>query len=257
MTVLSEEDVENLYEIEALEEAREVSESIELRLQQMISCDITKEEAKKLLLQDSSNLRLKVKSVNLPGLSAICQRLDDYLWHIDVISMQNITDLQQFSDLITKALDDSEENVIIDVAEEIRALPHHTTFDVEEVKVEAKEVTLVIPQKVAARIVERELRECGYRVTTVLDSLQAFEIILDTKPDLVICPATLPRLSGIDLICALRAMPATADMHVALLTSLELDHPDLLMLPTNVGVIRRGENFGSDLADVLQRFNIT
>jgi len=257
MTVLSEEAVENLYEIEALEEAREVSENIELRLQQMISCDITKELAKTFLLQDSSNLRLKVKSVNLPGLSAICKRLDDYLWHIDVISMQNITDLQQYSDLITKALDGSEENVIIDVAEEIRALPHHTTFDVADVKVEAKEVTLVIPQKVAARIVERELRECGYRVTTVLDSLQAFEIILDTKPDLVICPATLPRLSGIDLICALRAMPATADIHVALLTSLDLDHPDLLKLPMNVGIIRRGENFGSDLADVLQRFHIT
>jgi len=256
MAVLSEEDLENLYESEALDEAREVAESLELRLQQMISCDISKEKAKTLLVQDSSNLRLKVKAVNLPGLSAICQRLDDYLWHIDVISMQNILDLQVFSDSITKALDGSggEE---CDIAEEIRTLPHHATFDIADIKTIHKDVTLVLPKKVAARVVERELVECGYRVTTVLDSLQAFEIILDTKPDLVICSAVLPRLSGIDLICALHAMPATEKVHTALLTSLALDHPDLGKLPKAASIIRRGEDFGSDLADVLQRFDIT
>ncbi len=256
MAVISEDDLEELYESEALDEAREVAENLELRLQQMISCDITKEKAKTLLIQDSSNLRQKVKAVNLPGLSAICQRLDDYLCHIDVISMQNITDLQQFSDSINKVLDDSEAESV-DVSEEIRTLPHHVTFDVNDIKVINKEVTLVLPQKVAARVVERELVECGYRVSTVLDSLQAFEIILDSKPDLVICSAMLPRLSGIDLICALHAMPATEDVHVALLTSLPLDHPDLRKLPEGVSIIRRGDDFGADLADVLQKFQIT
>jgi len=256
MAVLSEEDLENLYESEALDEAREVAESLELRLQQMISCDISKEKAKTLLIQDSSNLRLKTKAVNFPGLSAICQRLDDYLWHMEEISMQNIIDLQQFSDSITKALDGSESE-IVDVAEEIRTLPHHVTFDVNEIEAVDKEVILVLPQKVAARVVERELVECGYRVTTVLDSLQAFEIILDVKPDLVICSAVLPRLSGIDLICALHAMPATATVHVALLTSLAPNHPDLRLLPTSASIIRRGDDFGADLADVLERFEIT
>lgn len=256
MSILSEEALEALYESEAIEEAQEVAANLELRLQQMVSCDITKEEAKKLLMQDSSNLRLKVKAVSLPGLNAICQRLDEYLWHIDEISMQNITDLQQFSDRISKTLDGGD-GYIEDVAEEIRTLPHHATFEVDDVKVVHKEVTLVLPQKVAARVVERELVECGYRVNTVLDSLQAFEIILETKPDLVICSAMLPRLSGVDLICALRAMPATEDVHVALLTSLALNHPDLKKLPLNVGIIRRGDHFGSDLADVLQRFDIT
>ncbi|WP_339864533.1 response regulator [Paremcibacter congregatus] len=256
MSVLSEEAVDALYESEAIEEAQEVAANLELRLQQMISCDISKEAAHKLMMQDSSNLRLKVKAVSLPGLNAICQRLDEYLWHIKEISMQNITDLQQFSDRISKALEGGE-GYIEDVAEEIRNLPHHSTFNIDDIKIVNKEVTLVLPQKVAARVVERELVECGYRVNTVLDSLQAFEIILETKPDLVICSAMLPRLSGVDLICALRAMPTTQDVHVALLTSLELNHPDLRKLPMNVGIIRRGEAFGSDLADVLQRFNIT
>ncbi len=256
MTASTKPDREALYVSEALDEARVVAGNLELRLTQMISCDISKEKAISSMIKDSSSLRMKVKAVNLPGLTAICQRLDDYLWHIDSVSMQNITDLLVFSEKITKVLEGSI-NLVDDVANEIRTLPHHVTFEVADVKVVTKEVTLVLPMKAAAKVVERELVECGYRVTTVLDSLQAFEIILDTRPDLVICSAVLPRLSGIDLVCALRAMPATADVHVAILTSLPLNHPDLRNLPMNVGIIRRGEDFGSDLADVLQRYNIT
>ena len=40
-------------------------------------------------------------------------------------------------------------------------------------------------------------------------------------------------------------------------TSLDLDHPDLATLPMTAGRIRRGAQFGDDLADVLQRFKIT
>lgn len=256
MTILSEAELEKLYEDEALDEARDVVAGLELRLQQVLSGDISKEEVKKVLTQDASSLSLKVKAVNLTGLSAICRRLEDYLWHMDSIEKKNIVDLQHFSDRITRVLDGSEE-AISDVSKEIRTLPHHTTFEVDEVTVTPKEVTVVLPQKVAARVVERELTECGYRVSTVLDSLEAFEIILDTKPDLVITSAVLPRLSGVDLLCALKAMPTTRDVSVALLTSLPLNHPDLRALPMNVGIIRRGDNFGSDLAEVLQRFDIT
>lgn len=256
MAILSEAELEKLYEDEALDEARDVVGGLELRLQQVMSGDLSKEEAKEILKQDASNLSLKVKAVNLTGLSAICRRLEDYCWHMDSIEDKNIVDLQQFSDRITRVLDGAEET-IANVAKEIRTLPHHATFELDEVTFSPKEVIIVLPKKVAARVVERELNECGYRVSIVLDSLEAFEIILDTRPDLVITSAVLPRLSGVDLICALKAMPTTRDVSVALLTSLPLNHPDLRALPMNVGIIRRGDNFGSDLAEVLQRFDIT
>ena len=95
------------------------------------------------------------------------------------------------------------------------------------------------------------------RVATVLNPIEALELILETKPDLVITAQVLPRMSGVDLACALAAMPATKGIPVALLTSLDPDHPDLRALPMNVGLIRRGKQFGDDLADVLQRFHIT
>ena len=89
------------------------------------------------------------------------------------------------------------------------------------------------------------------------DTIEALELILETKPDLVITAQVMPRMSGVDLACALAAMPATRGIPVALLTSLDPDHPDLRALPMNVGLIRRGKQFGDDLADVLQRFHIT
>ncbi|WP_321392681.1 response regulator [Emcibacter sp.] len=256
MSILSETELENLYESEALDEARDVAGSLEVRLQQVLSGEVKGEKAKAMLAQDASNLRLKVKAVKLPGLSSICQRLDDYLWHMDEIGDKNIRDLQQFSDKIMGLLDGSS-TPAEDVAADIQALPHHSTFDVGDVKKTDKDVTLVLPQKTAARVVERELVECGYRVSTVLDSLDAFEIILETRPDLVITTAVMPRLSGIDLACALKSMPTTKNGAVAILTSMELDHPDLKALPMSVGIIRRGEHFGNDLAEVLQRFGIT
>jgi CheY-like chemotaxis protein len=106
-------------------------------------------------------------------------------------------------------------------------------------------------------VVGRELAACGYRVATVLNPIEALELILETKPDLVITAQVMPRMSGVDLACALAAMPATKAIPVALLTSLDPDHADLRALPMNVGLIRRGAHFGDDLADVLQRFNIT
>jgi len=120
-----------------------------------------------------------------------------------------------------------------------------------------KDVLVVIPQRSAAKIVGRELAACGYRVATVLNPIEALELILETKPDLVITSQVMPRLSGVDLACALAAMPATRSIPVALLTSLAQNHPDLKALPMTVGLIRRGEHFGDDLADVLQRFSIT
>src|SRR3546814_13927980 len=107
-----------------------------------------------------------------------------------------------------------------------------------------------MPQRSAARVVERELAACGYRVSTVLDPFEALELILDTRPDLVLTAMVMPRLTGVDLACALSAMPATRDIPIAVLTSLEPNHPDLSALPMGAGLIRRGPRFGDDLAPV-------
>jgi CheY-like chemotaxis protein len=256
MKVLTEAQLEAQYEMEALDEARDVVASLEVRMQQIRNGTLNPEDAASQLTQDASNLRLKVKAVNLSGLTPLSHRLDEYLGQAKQITKENLPDLQRFSDRISSILE-GEEIPVEEIATMVRSLPHKSTFDVADVTVTDTEVTLVLPQKTAARVVERELAACGYRVSTVLDPIEAFEIVLATKPDLVVTTAVMPRLSGIDLACALSAMPSTREIPVAVLTSLEPNHPDLQALPMNVGLIRRGERFGADLADTLARFNIT
>lgn len=256
MKVLSEEEVEAQYELEALDEARDVVANLEVRMQQIRGGTLSPEEAAVQLAQDASNLRLKAKAVNLPGLTPLSHRLDEYLAKATQITVDHLSDLQLFSDRISAILD-GDTMQTEEIAEVIRNLPHKSTFDVAEVTVTDTEVTLIMPQRTAAKVVERELAACGYRVSTVLDPIEAFQIVLETKPDMIITAAVMPRLSGIDFACAMASMPATRDIPVAVLTSLEPNHPDLKALPMNVGIIRRGAQFGTDLADTLQRFNIT
>ncbi len=256
MKILSEAELDEQYEMEALDEARDVVAGLEVRMQQIRGGTLAPDKAAILLAQDASNLRLKAKAVNLPGLTPLSHRLDEYLANAKEITVDNLNDLQRFSDRISAVLD-GDTIPVEEIAAVIRELPHKSTFEVSDITVTDTEVTLILPQKTAARVVERELAACGYRVSTVLDPIEAFAIVLETKPDLVITTAVMPRLSGIDLACAMAAMPSTKSIPVAVLTSLEPNHPDLKALPMNVGIIRRGDNFGNDLADTLQRFAIT
>ncbi|MCZ4282663.1 response regulator [Kiloniella laminariae] len=255
-SVISEEEADKLAESEMLDEARDVASNLELTLQQVRTGHIDGKKAAEKLVQDSSNLRFKAKSVSIPGFAAITHRLDEYLGGVTELQPQHIKDLQTYSDRIL-ALLDGEDLPQATIAEVVRSMPHKSTFNVEDIEITNTEVLLVIPQKTAGKVVARELEACGYRVTSLTDPLEAITMVLDTRPDLIITSMVMPRLGGADLACALKAMPSTRNTHVAVLTSLTPDHPDMQALPMNVGVIRRGNTFGDDLADVLHKFNIT
>src|SRR3546814_9923863 len=81
---------------------------------------------------------------------------------------------------------DGERVDVGDVAAVLRQLPQQNTFNVEDVTVMDKDVSLVLPQRSAAKVVGRELAACGYSVSTVLNPIEALELILETRPDLVI-----------------------------------------------------------------------
>jgi CheY-like chemotaxis protein len=254
--LISEEELYSQDEREVIDEARDLVGNLELRVQQVKNGILNPTEAAKLLAQESANLRMKARAVNIVGFGPLTHRLDEYLSELDAVDAQHADDLITFADHIS-ALLDGETADLNDVAAVLRQLPQQYTFNVEDVTVMDKDVTLVLPQRSAAKVVGRELAACGYRVSAVLNPIEALELILETKPDLVITAQVMPRMSGVDLACALAAMPATRSIPVALLTSLDPDHPELRALPMNVGLIRRGPQFGDDLADVLQRFNIT
>lgn len=256
MEMLSERELDVQEAIELADEAGDMVASLELRLQQVRSGVLDSGPALQFLSRDSFNLKMAARSGAVPGLAALTHRLDDYLADIQELTEHHVQDLQVFADKIG-ALLDGEPVESKQIASVVRELPSKRSFDLSDIVIADVEVTLVMPQRTAARVVERELAACGYRVSIVLDAVEAIGLVVETMPDLVITAMVLPTLSGVDLACALAAMPKTRAIPVALLTSLERDHADLRALPMNAGLIRRGEHFGDDLADVLQRFDIT
>jgi PleD family two-component response regulator len=140
------------------------------------------------------------------------------------------------------------------VKEIIRGLPAFSLFDVEDIVPLSTEVLMVTPSKTIGAIVGRELAECGYKVTRFANAWEALQFAASTKPDLVITAAVMEVIDGVNLARALAAMDLTADIPVVLLTSLDNSNRALENLPRGVSIVRHGENFSEELAEVLSNF---
>ena len=255
--IATEQEVDRQALDEVIAEARDLVGDLEVQLQQVRTGTVSGEEAARRFGQAAQSLHLRSRTVQLPGLTPLTHRLADYLAALKSIELRHIDDLQVFADRIAAFLD-GDTDITRDIASVVRTLPSKAkTFDVSDVTYSEIDVLLVMPQRSAARAVERELAACGYVVSIVIDPFEAIQIAVETRPDLIITAMVMDRLSGVDMACALNAMPVTRSIPVCLLTSLSLDAPELKALPPHTGIIRRGPAFGDDLAHVLQRFTIT
>ncbi len=67
---------------------------------------------------------------------------------------------------------------------------------------------------------ERALVRAGYAVITAADGEEGLRLAQEQKPDLVVLDMLLPKLSGPEVLRALRKSPETASIPVMVLTSL-------------------------------------
>jgi DNA-binding response OmpR family regulator len=67
---------------------------------------------------------------------------------------------------------------------------------------------------------ERALVKAGYEVITAADGEEGLRLATEQKPDLVVLDMMLPKLSGPEVLKALRKNPETASIPVMVLTSL-------------------------------------
>jgi len=207
--------------------------------------------------RDMLNVEMRGTPLEQPLIVIVAHRLGEYAGDLKDIDDAKLDDIQAFVDQIRSILDGNVE--IGSSAKVVRALPARTaaSFNPADVKITNVEVLLVIPDKSTLRIVERELAACGYRTSNVQSPFQAIELAVRTQPDLVIVSGVLNELNGVDLANAFAAMPATRDLKVAVLTSYEYGHASLENLPARVPIIRKGPQFGEDLADAFARLHIT
>jgi PleD family two-component response regulator len=243
---------------EFIDEARDITNEIDVMLGNVRSSSIPQSEAIQVMRRHFHNLRIGARSVGLMAAGVILHQMADYIDGVDEIGDHELDGLQAFTDLLRGALNTvQDEAAAPSLREVVRQLPTVRTFDVSDIKLLDIVILLVSPQRSAGRIVERELMACGYRVVNVSKSFEALEMTVRLKPDLVIASAMLDELTGIDLACAIMAMPITQDIPFALLTSFGWGDPSLDGLPTRAAIIRKGSYFGDDLAEALSRFSIT
>lgn len=187
------------------------------------------------------------------GIAIIAHRLEDFLATAPALK----GDVLIFLDRAQDALD-GDDVAVMDVAEVVRQLPvsRDTAFDPADLEVRHIEIMLVAPPAAASRYVADELRACGYRLVSVPKAMEAIDFAVHSQPDLVIVSAVLDRFDGIDLICALKAMPSTRHIPVALVTSFEAGSLPLKDLPLDVPILHKSPTFADDVAAALGKLGI-
>ena len=209
------------------------------------------------LRRNASNLRSQAQALADPLLKLVTHRLDEYVSELKDVGPAQTEEVEVFVAKIERLIE-GEAVAEHEIARVVRSLPAKRAADVDfSIVKKDVEILLVVPEKALARIVERELAACGYRTSVVRDGFEALETVVRTRPNMVIASMELGVLSGVDLGCALAAMPATDGIPYAVLTSYEWGNPKLKGLPPRAAVIRKGSLFGDDLAESLARFAIT
>ncbi len=250
--------MERLIEGEFVDEVRDVCNTLDVLLGNLRSGTARSDDGLGTLRRSFVSLEARSKGVDQPLISILAYRATDYLSDIKELGPAQINDLQTFVDRM-RAVVDGDAATIEAAPQLVRELPakRATDFDIGDVKQLNIESMVVAPDRMTQRVVSRELAACGYRVSSEKSALRALELISRTRPDFVIVSAVLDELSGIDIASALTAMPSTRNIPIALLTSYSWGHPSLHDLPTRVAIIRKGNSFGSDLAEFLGRFGVT
>lgn len=243
---------------EFLEELRDTASALQVLVGNLRSKSVAQDEGLATLKRDASNMRSQAQALALPLIKLVAHRLEEYVADLKSVGVAELDGIQVFVDRIER-LADGEQVGDTDIRTVVRALPAKRAADVDFGNLEQKnvEVLLVVPEKAMSRIVERELAACGYRTSVVRNPFEALETVVHTKPDMVVASMELGVLTGVDLGCALAAMPVTQGIPFGVLTSYNWGHPKLAGLPPRAALIRKGPQFGDDLAESLARFNIT
>lgn len=76
---------------------------------------------------------------------------------------------------------------------------------------------------------QRALARAGYEVSTAADGEEALRVANEKLPAIILLDMMLPRLSGLEVLHALKQNPATTDIPVIVLTSLSQRNEEKLI----------------------------
>lgn len=241
--------------VEFLDEVDEQLKQLIMMIDDVRHNGLAIEELARAMQRACVSIKSQANGYHLTALYTVAMRAEDYLANVRSFLPRALDDIQVFVDVMgdvaAQTVGDDE-----DLSKLVRKLPAKLPAMDGTLEIRDIEVLLVMHHGAATHFVEREMQECGYRISTCTSTLEAMGVVVRTKPDLVIISAVMPELSGIDLATALAEMPATRNIPTALITSLDSDDPYLKLLSDRVPVIHKSERFGDDLAEALSRLFI-
>ena len=117
-----------------------------------------------------------------------------------------------------------------------------------------KRILLVEDDRFLRRACEASLRQRGFTVATAADGEEALRLVKDERPDLILLDLLMPKLSGIEVLRALRGDAATRDLRVLVLSnsSREQDMAEVKKLGV-VGYFVKADLSLKDLGDKVAR----
>ncbi len=92
-----------------------------------------------------------------------------------------------------------------------------------------RKVLLVEDSKFLRLANERALHKAGYDVSTAADGEEALQAAREKLPDVILLDMMIPKISGPEVLKALKASPATVNIPVIVVTSLSQRNEERLL----------------------------
>jgi two-component system phosphate regulon response regulator PhoB len=93
-------------------------------------------------------------------------------------------------------------------------------------------------------LLDISFRKAGFIVRTAIDGMQAFDVIMQERPDVVVLDVVMPKISGVDVVKMMRKDDLLRDIPAILVSArgqdlefdfdLEVDRVDFLVKPFNL-----------------------
>ena len=83
----------------------------------------------------------------------------------------------------------------------------------------ANRIVLAEDDRFLRRACETKLKQCGFEVHSAVDGEEAVAVTRQVLPDLLLLDLLMPKLDGLGVLRALRALPETKDLRVVSLSN--------------------------------------
>lgn len=125
-------------------------------------------------------------------------------------------------------------------------------------------ILLVDDSKFLRLATERALARAGYDVSSAMDGQNALQIAREKKPDVILLDMLLPKMTGPDVLKALKKDPATAGIAVVAFTGLsnknamrlEQDGACAFLDKAELGLDKGSEALLAELARILRSLGL-